>query len=309
MAGRAGSAAEISERSAGFSIHDRAMNGSRAVPWLSLLIVSSVLASCSSSDGTRGAPGAPIAVTDFAALAAAAYCKSVTHCCSNGVADCVASVQAELQTILDGASAAQNVYDPIKARACVDAVSALEDGALCATWFMSGEASLLPCSGVLDGTVAPGQVCANVTNCQRGALNGTANGGFAGCAVYSGSSDTRCRAFSPVSGVGASCFDDHADPFAGSDPTVYICTSDFACVNGACASAAAMGQPCTTACQDSACVSGVCTPYAQEGAACPQGLCASGLTCSTTNGVCVADPAVPWILDVGFWSTSYSCPP
>ncbi len=231
-----------------------------------------VLSACgSSNNGARSTPGAPIAATDFAAQAADAYCKSIAHCCSKSSDDCVAKVRLILQASVDSTSGGARVFDPALARACVDAIVALESGALCATWFMSASPSLAPCSHVVDGTVQPGGICGNVTDCRRGELSGTSGVDYVGCIASGTNGDTRCQAFT-VPGLNEPCPDG-------------VCQADTYCS------------------------AGTCTPARNEGEDCSGLPCVRGYTCTADTQLCAAEPPVPWILDVGFTSTTYACPP
>jgi hypothetical protein len=164
---------------------------------------------------------------------------------------------------------------------------------------------------VLDGAVPVGGPCSNSSLCKRGTLNGTLLGGFVSCLPFGGSSDNRCRAYAPTSTVGATCVDYQSDPTRGgalSDTTVNICAPGLECLNSACATGPAVGAACPNGvCADSYCGPGaLCAAFGQNGDSCTAGTCVQGSSCNA--GTCQSDPPVPWILDVGFTSTTYMCP-
>ena len=69
------------------------------------------------------------------------------------------------------------------------------------------------------------------------------------------------------------------------------------------------GQPCLDhACaHDLSCTAaGVCQPLASAGEPCASSGCQVGLECDASMK-CAPPAPRPWILTVGFWSTTYAC--
>jgi hypothetical protein len=255
-----------------------------------------------SADADAAAP--LLSESDFVAMLATAYCASIEPCCAQGLAGCVDSLTQQLTQLVASAEAGGQVFVPERAAECVAAVEGLPR-VECTTWFASTQLALGACSGALDGTVAPGEECAEVSECERGTKNGTTQGGFVGCGSFDGMGPTRCRAFEPTTEVGAAC----QVGFAGSEPRVNVCAGGLACTDGTCE----VPPPCdashpTGACAEGfVCVAGVCEPEGQDGADCSAVPCARGYDCNGAQQ-CEARPPVPWILSLGNSSPDYQCP-
>ena len=262
--------------------------------------------------GAAGAAGASsgftsIAEADFDATFAKLFCDSVAHCCAAGAATCVDTELKDFATLHANAKADNNVYNPARAAECANAIVALGEHAKCTTFFMSTEPSLLPCRGIFDGTAAPGDACNSPTDCQRGLGNGTVSGGFTGCAILNGEGVKRCRQFVASATLGDPCKDPTAKPFDGPEGVVHLCVGATTCVSEQCAPLPAAGQACPGgSCYDAQCTSGTCVGYQQLNQGCADSQCESGLECDAN--VCKSPPVSPWILDVGFYDTTYVCP-
>lgn len=262
----------------------------------SLVVPVALVAACSSTATTPST--GPIAQADFPAAIADAYCPSVAPCCPASNAACKANVTAWAGAIFTAPEFARQKYDPVKARACVDAIKALPS-VECAPDFAARTAALTVCAAVVNGTVSAGGNCDVPSDCERPGA-GSTNTGFAGCSELDGVPPKRCRQFLPTTTIGAAC----EDGFAGPSGTVNVCAGDLYCKAGSCAATAKLGEPCGFCGHDLFCVAGTCVASGKEGEPCTNG-CLSGLVCNGT--ACGKLPAQPWILSVGFASTSYDC--
>lgn len=268
-----------------------------------------------SAAGESGAAGAgdqlvPLPEAEFAATFAKLYCASVAHCCAGGVATCVAKETTDFTKIHDQAITLKNVYDPLKAAECAKIIEALGEGAKCSTAFQSTQASLLPCRGVFDGTVAPGGECMSPADCHQGIGDESLLGGYTGCAPLplSGGGPKRCRSFVPTATLGDTCLG-NGGPFSGTEGVVHFCSHGLSCTSdNKCVSLPTAGQLCPNgSCSDAQCDQGTCVAYRQLGETCDPAPCRLDLNCEANH--CVAPPQTsPWILDVGFYGTSYDCP-
>lgn len=244
----------------------------------------------------------PIGRTDLPKAVADAYCPTVDACCPGKNSNCNTDMQAWVNQVFADPSVAKQVYDADAARKCVDAIKALSK-VECTTYFAASVPALAPCSAVFDGTLAPGATCTDVVECKRGGMNGTTGLGFVGCSEFDGAPPKRCREFKPATTVGTPC----EVGFAGQSPTVSTCVAPVYCENGACAALVKQGASCANLKQcesDTFCVGDVCTPAPKLGEPCGIG-CARGLVC--VGGTCAKDPPQPWILSLGFRSSSYAC--
>lgn len=234
-----------------------------------------------------------------------AYCASVALCCAGALDGCEQALAADLERTLESGEQAGNVFNEARARACVDAIAALDvNDVECTRGFASASGISAVCSEVLDGTVAPGEPCETVEDCRRSGADGTIEGGFVGCAELGGEAIKRCRKFSPTSEVGAEC----EMGFDGDAAEVFTCAGDLTCTGGACERLPSLDEPCPSGlcAPDLSCEAGTCKPYPGDGEACA-GLCAAGLECNETTMKCAPAPDYAWILSVGFWSTTYTC--
>jgi hypothetical protein len=260
------------------------------------------------ADATADAAPPAVTAADFPAAVARAYCATQAKCCPGaGTAGCEAMVGAQMTDILMKAPSMKNVFDEQKAARCLAAIAALGDSVVCVPWFMSTQPALRVCDSVLDGTVAPGQECAGVAECQRNAAIERPEGGSAGCSVWDGVGPKRCRAFWRTSTPGTPC----EMGFHGSASQVFVCTGGLECTNGQCGGSTQpkQGEPCPTGgCAPGLlCQAGSCQPPAGQGAPCANAICGDSFFCDETSKTCLPMPPVPWILDIGFWATTYSC--
>ena len=259
--------------------------------------------------GTAGSAGASTAFTsiaeaDFEATFAKVFCDSLAHCCSAGVATCLDTEAKDFASIHTMAKGNNNVYDAKHAAQCANAIVALGDHAICNTSFMSREDTLVPCRGIFDGTVAPGDQCSSVVTCQQGIADQPAVGGFAGCLPLNGGGVTRCRQFVIATTPGATC---QAVPTAGTDGVVHICSHDMTCKSGQCVPQPKVGEACPDAvCFNSLCSNGTCVAYTKEGQACTASTCEFAHDC--IGDKCTSVSNGTWILDAGFFDTTYACP-
>jgi len=245
--------------------------------------------------------------SSFLSQLAAAYCATIEPCCAHGTSGCVDSMTLELSQAAATAKDAGNVFVPARAAECLAAVEALS-AVECSPGFQSNEATLGACSGAFDGTVAPGEVCTDVIQCERGTKNGTLHAGFVGCGSADGADPKRCRSFEPATDLGAPC--EHG--FEGDAARVNVCVEGNRwCREGTCqpppaCDAAHLDGLCD---EDAICIAGVCEPRGRDAADCSVIPCAPGYSCNAVQ-TCelVPTPSLPWRLTIGVWSTQYQCP-
>jgi hypothetical protein len=214
-------------------------------------------------------------------------------------------MRAWVESVFTDPLFAKQVYEPDAARKCVDAI-----GATGSVECSRDAATRLPavsgaCAAVIDGTVPPGAQCNDVVECKHGTLDGTRSGGSVGCGEFDGLPPKRCREFKPTTTTGADC----EEAFAGQAATVSVCAGDIYCEQGKCVPAAPEGAPCgLTPCEEGLlCAGSVCLARTgMAGDSCTgSSACAPGFEC--VAGTCAAAPPIPWVLSLGWSSSSFAC--
>jgi hypothetical protein len=189
-----------------------------------------------------------------------------------------------LAAIVAATTAGKAHYDPVAARACLDAVTAIECGAMREAPGILGDV----CQKVFTGTIADGGRCVHDLECLPGRF----------CAG-TGTCDGTCMPAGPLCNADVQCGSGQAcQVMSGSstDPSIGSCVTEVP--------PGTAGEPCGTnnRCEaDLLCgLSGTCVPSAREGEPCNPGfnpyvVCAGGLVCisddSGNNPTCMKPAA------------------
>lgn len=253
---------------------------------LALLLLATLLAGCSSSDAN-----APIAIADFPAALAGAYCEYARHCTPaendsplvlaymRASDQCASdflrlSPQTAVPRLVEAVNQGTVSYDAQKARDCVNALASTCNLVFDVTAFGAG-----PCADAFRGTVATNGACHSNAECDGDAYCNFGEGQCPGHCVRRFEPGTQCNNSSEC-GAGAGAF-------------------------GECVPDGATGMNhCVAVVEAPDAVSGESCGDAVDGNTLTRRACGSGLACPNGGGVCAAPHALG---DACVIETDFAC--